>query len=55
MQVRDDLHTLLAGDGWRMGDDRFARWHIQRRDEVRRQMDEAASAFCGRPVTGYTR
>lgn len=54
MQVRDDLHTLLAGDNRRAGDVKRARWHIDVRDQFRRCLDDAASIWCGRPVTGYT-
>ena len=55
MQLIDDMRTLLAGDNRRAGDARRADWHTQRRDQFRREIDAAASIFCGRPVTGYTR
>lgn len=55
MQVRDDLHTILASDCRAAGDLARADWHIYQRNEFRRALDESASIFCGRPVSGYDR
>lgn len=52
-ELRDRLHTLLASDNDRAGDAIRARWHRDRRDDMRRALDYAASVYCGRPVTGY--
>lgn len=54
MALIDRMHTLLADDCRRAEDHARARWHIETRDNFRRQLDAAASAFCGRPVTGHT-
>lgn len=54
-ELLDQLHTLLATDNLRAGDARRGNWHLRRRDDRRRWLDAAASAFCGRAVTGYTR
>lgn len=54
MALIDRMHTLLAADAKQAGDKARAIFHIERRDLRRRQIEEAASSFCGRPVTGYT-
>lgn len=54
MQVTDDLHTMLAADNFKAGNNKRARWHIKTRDQLRNAADDAASIWCGRPVTGYT-
>lgn len=53
MELCDRLHTLLVADNEQVGNQQRARWHLERRDQRRRELDAAASAFCGRPVTGY--
>lgn len=55
MALVDRMHTLLAEDNLSAGDKKRADWHIRTRDEFRHQLDAAASIFCKRPVTGYTR
>ena len=52
-ELRDQLHTLLAADNARAGDMQRASWHLERRDADRLALDAAASAFCGRPISGY--
>jgi hypothetical protein len=54
MALIDRMHTLLADDCRHAEDYARARWHIETRDKFRRQVDAAASIFCGRQVTGYT-
>lgn len=53
MALIDRMHTLLANDCLRAGDRARAEWHFRTRSELRRSMDEAASIFATRPVTGY--
>lgn len=54
MQVIDDLHTMLAADNFKAGNNKRARWHIAARDQLRAAVDDAVSIWCGKPVTGHT-